>query len=166
LIPFTIPTYNDGEPVALESEPGVSCLGFALRPTSEGSVAITAADPAAPLLLDPRYLTSDHDRMTTANLMRRARELFERSPIAGRIDHETFPGPQAQSDDDLVDERLRDGPQRRRHRRRATARPRDRRPAHRRLLRHADHGGRNLNGPVMAMAGRATQLIVETANRR
>ncbi|OBH00870.1 GMC oxidoreductase [Mycobacterium sp. E136] len=172
--PFTIPAYNDGEPVALEREPGVSCLGFTLRPTSEGSVEITAADPAAPLLLDPSYLTSDYDRSTTANLLRRARELFERSPIGEHIDHETFPGPQARSDDELVDSAL-DGGYCGYHAIGSCAMgPSDDDIVDGRLrvrgidsLRIVDCSAMpimlagNLNGPVMAMAARAAQFIVE-----
>ena len=41
--PFTIPAYNEGEPMVIEREPGLSILGFALRPTSEGSVEITSS---------------------------------------------------------------------------------------------------------------------------
>lgn len=104
--PWTIPPYNKGEPVVIEREPGLSCLGMALRPTSEGSIEITAADPGAPLRLDPNYLSSDYDRETTANLMRRMREIFEQSPIAERISHETYPGPSARSDEELVDSAL------------------------------------------------------------
>jgi choline dehydrogenase len=104
--PFTIPAYQLGEPVSIEREPGLSCLGYALRPTSEGSVAITSAAPEAPLLLDPNYLITDHDRVTTANLLRRTRDMFAQSPIADRIDHETFPGPDVQSDDEIADAAL------------------------------------------------------------
>ena len=46
--PWTIPPYNVGEPVAIERQAGVSCLGMVLRPTSEGSIEITSADPSAP----------------------------------------------------------------------------------------------------------------------
>ena len=69
-------------------------------------IEITAADPGAPLRLDPNYLSSDYDRETTANLMRRMREIFEQSPIAERISHETYPGPSARSDEELVDSAL------------------------------------------------------------
>jgi choline dehydrogenase-like flavoprotein len=104
--PFTIPAYQAGAPISIERQPGVSCLGFALRPTSEGNVTITSADPNAPLRLEPNYLSSEYDRTTTANLIRRTRELFAQSPIADRIDHEMFPGPDVQSDDELVDSAL------------------------------------------------------------
>lgn len=103
---FTIPAYNYGEPVAIEREPGISALGTVLRPTSEGSVSITSADPSTPMLLDPGYLTSDHDRTIAADLLRRMRELFATPPIADRISHETFPGPHVRSDDEIVDSAL------------------------------------------------------------
>ena len=104
--PWTIPPYNTGEPVAIEREPGLSCLGMVLRPTAQGSVEITANDPDAPMRIDPNYLGTDHDRETTANLMRKMRSIFEQSPIAERISHETYPGSSAQSDEELVDAAL------------------------------------------------------------
>ncbi|MFZ0835305.1 MAG: GMC oxidoreductase, partial [Mycobacterium sp.] len=107
--PFTIPAYNVGEPVAVERAPGISCLGFVLRPTSEGSVAVTSADPSAPLLIEPNYLATDYDRTVCANLLRKMREVFEQSPIADRISHETYPGPEVQSDEEIVDSALSGG---------------------------------------------------------
>jgi choline dehydrogenase len=104
--PFTIPTYNAGEPMAIEKEPGISCLGSVLRPTSQGTVEITSADPNANLQIEPNYFTTDHDRKTGANVMRRMREIFEQSPIAERISHEMFPGDRAQSDDEIIDSAL------------------------------------------------------------
>jgi choline dehydrogenase len=101
--PWTLPPYNVGEPVAIQRQAGVSCLGMVLRPTSEGSIEITAADPRAAIRINPNYLATDHDRATVANLVRRMRAIFEQSPIAERLSHETFPGPAVQSDDELVD---------------------------------------------------------------
>ena len=103
---FTIPAYNFGEPVILEHEPGMTALGTVLRPTSEGSVSITSANPATPLLVEPNYLITDHDRKTGANVLRRMRELMATSPIADRIARETFPGPRVQTDDEIVDSAL------------------------------------------------------------
>ncbi len=172
--PFTIPAYQAGEPVAIEREPGLSCLGFTLRPTSEGSVRITSANPDAPLLLEPNYLTSDHDRTTTANLLRRSRELFAQSPIADRIDHELYPGEDAVSDDELVDSAL-DGGYCGYHAVGSCAMgPSDDDVVDGRLRVRGVDGLRvvdcsampimlagNLNGPVMAMADRASRFIAE-----
>ncbi|BBZ03425.1 GMC oxidoreductase [Mycolicibacterium chitae] len=107
--PWTIPTYNTGDPVAIERQPGASCLGMVLRPTSVGSLEITSGDPAAPVRIDPNYLGTDDDRAATANLLRRMRSIFEQSPIAERISHETYPGPEIRSDEELVDAALEGG---------------------------------------------------------
>jgi choline dehydrogenase-like flavoprotein len=172
--PFTIPAYQAGEPISIEREPGVSCLGFALRPTSEGSVTITSAAPDAPLRIEPNYLTSAYDRTTTANLIRRTRELFARSPIADRIDHEMFPGVDAQNDDELVDSAL-DGGYTGYHAVGSCAMgPSEADVVDDRLRVRGVNGLRvvdcsampimlagNLNGPVMAMAARAAEFILE-----
>jgi choline dehydrogenase len=101
--PWTIPPYNTGEPVAIERALGLSCLGMVLRPTSVGSCEITSSDPDAPLRIDPNYLGSAYDRQTAADLLRTMREIFAQSPIAQRISHETFPGAHVQDDDELVE---------------------------------------------------------------
>ena len=157
--PWTIPPYNLGEPVAIERQAGVSCLGMVLRPTSEGAIEITSADPSAPLRIDPNYLDTDYDRTTSANLLRTMRGIFEQSPIAERISHETYPGPSVHSDGDLVDTVL-DGGYCGYHaagtcamgpsetsRRRSAAGTRCRRAACRRLFGVAHHGGRQPQRP-------------------
>ncbi len=105
--PFTIPAYQVGEPVSIEREPGLSCLGYALRPTSEGSLEITSADPDAALLLDPNYLTTDYDRTTTANLLRRTRELF--AAVTDRRSNQSRDVPRSGSAIRRRDRRLRAG---------------------------------------------------------
>jgi choline dehydrogenase len=172
--PFTIPRYQVGEAMSIEREPGVSCLGFALRPTSEGSVTIRSSDPDAPPRIDPNYLTSDHDRSVTANLVHRARELFAQSPIADRIDHEISPGPEVQSDEELVDTALDDGYTGYHAVGSCAMGPSDDDVVDGRLRVRGIDGLRvvdcsvmpimlagNLNGPVMAMAARAAELILE-----
>lgn len=104
--PWTIPTYQAGEPIEIEREPGISCLGMVLRPTSEGSITITSADPSAPPRIEPGYLTSEYDRRTAANVMRKMRDLFAQSPMADRISHETYPGIDTQTDDEIIDSAL------------------------------------------------------------
>jgi choline dehydrogenase len=172
--PWTIPPYNLGEPVAIERQAGVSCLGMVLRPTSEGSVAITSAEPSAPLRIDPNYLDTDYDRTTTANLLRTMRGIFEQSPIAERISHETYPGASVRSDGDLVDTVL-DGGYCGYHAAGTCAMgPSDDDVVDDQLrvrgvdsLRVVDCSvmptmvAGNLNGPMMAMAWRAADLILD-----
>ena len=172
--PFTIPAYNAGEPVAVERAPGMSALGFVLRPTSEGTVSITSAEPGTPVRIEANYFSSAYDRTTGANLLRRMRELLAQSPIADRISHETFPGTDVQSDDDLIDSAL-DGGFTGYHAIASCAMgPAESDVVDSRLkvrgvdaLRVVDCSvipimlSGNLNGPVMAMAWRAADLILE-----
>ncbi|ANI42509.1 GMC family oxidoreductase [Mycolicibacterium vaccae] len=170
--PWTLPPYNTGEPVVIEREPGISCLGMVLRPTSQGYVEITSSDPAGALRINPNYLTTAHDREATANLMRRMRSVFEQSPIAERISHETYPGPQVHSDEQLVDTAL-DGGYCGYHAVGTCAMGPDEDDVVDSQLRVRGVEGLrvvdcsvmptmvagNLNGPVMAMAGRASEFI-------
>lgn len=172
--PWTLPPYNVGEPVAIQRQAGASCLGMVLRPTSEGCVEITGSTPEAPLRINPNYLDTDDDRETTANLLRKMRTIFEQSPFAERISHESFPGPGAQSDDELVDAAL-DGGYCGYHAAGTCAMgPGDDAVVDQRLkvrgvdnLRVVDCSvmptmvSGNLNGPIMAMSWRAADFILE-----
>ncbi len=55
------------------------------------------------------YFGPDHDRQVGVNLFRRVRELFTQDPIASRLTHETFPGVDVQSDEDVIDAALTGG---------------------------------------------------------
>ena len=128
----------------------------------------------AALLLDPNYLTTDYDRTTTANLLRRTRKLFAESPIADRISHEMFPGPAVQSDDEILDSAL-DGGYTGYHAVGSCAMGQsDDDIVDGRLKVRGVDGLRvvdcsvlpimvagNLNGPIMAMAARASEFILE-----
>jgi choline dehydrogenase len=104
--PWSVATYQAGEAVTVEREPGVSAVAEILRPNAEGSVMITSADPDAPLEVDPNYFGSAHDRRAGVEIFRRMREFFGREPIAGRLAVETFPGPQVGSDEEIIDTAL------------------------------------------------------------
>ncbi|WP_326655987.1 GMC family oxidoreductase [Streptomyces sp. NBC_00385] len=100
LAPWSLGSLIPGKPAAVEREPGLSACAMVLKPSSEGSLAITSADPDAALDIDAGYFTSGHDRQVAADLFRRLREFFAADPIASRITRETFPGPAVHSDDD------------------------------------------------------------------
>jgi choline dehydrogenase-like flavoprotein len=171
--PWTIPPYNLGKPVTIDRQAGVSCLGMVLRPTSRGSLEITSADPSAPLRIDPNYLDTDYDRTTTANVVRAMRGVLEQSPIAERISHEIYPGPDVLSDADLVDTVL-DGGYCGYHAAGTCAMgPSDDDVVDDQLRLRGVDGLRvvdcsvlptmvagNLNGPMMAMASRAADFII------
>ena len=176
LAPFSLIPEVAGRQSGVEREAGVMGLGYVLRPTSQGRLHITSADPGAPLAITADYFTSAYDRTVTAALFRRMRELFESDPIAGRIDHESLPGPGVEKDDEIIDAALEHG--RCGYHAVATCAmgPSEEDVVDSRLRVRGVDGLRvvdcsvmptmvsgNLNGPVMAMAWHAGDLILDRA---
>jgi choline dehydrogenase len=66
-------------------------------------VRIRAADPFAAPVIQPNYLAAESDRRVLLAGMKLARRLLASKPLAKFYDREEFPGPQAQSDQDLLE---------------------------------------------------------------
>jgi choline dehydrogenase-like flavoprotein len=101
--PFSVKPLEPGRPLMVEPDPGMMCIGYLLRPDSEGSVRITSADPDAPLDIDANYFATDHDRTTAVAVFRAMRRLFATEPLAKRVERETMPGPATESDQEILD---------------------------------------------------------------
>lgn len=176
IAPFSLAAYEQGKPAAVEREPGIQAIGYVLRPDSEGSITITSADPHAPLDIDPQFFTSAHDRATGVALFRTMRSLFEQSPIADQLVAETRPGPGILTDEEIIDAALDHG-YCGYHAVGTCAMGPDEGDVVDPLLRvRGVHNLRvmdcsvmptmvsgNLNGPAMAMAWRAADLILDDA---
>jgi choline dehydrogenase-like flavoprotein len=100
---YSILPLEPGKAVQLEREPGMLCIGFILRPDSEGSIHLTSAHPDAPLDIDANYFATEHDRATAVDVFRAMRRLFASEPLAKRIEHETVPGHAVQTDQEVID---------------------------------------------------------------
>jgi choline dehydrogenase len=159
---------------AVENRPGFSMLGFALRPTSLGSAHIQSDNPDMPLRLDPGYLTSDHDREVSVGMFRKMREVIQQSPIADKVMMEIQPGAVVKNDEDILEAGfLYGGPGY--HASGACAMgPNDTDVVDSRLRVRGVQGLRvidtsvfpamisgNLNAPMMAMAWRAADFVLE-----
>jgi len=73
-----------------------------LRPESRGFVRIKSRDPAVPPAIQPRYLTSRFDCETVIDGMKLLRRIMARPVMRRYIAEERAPGPQCQSDADLL----------------------------------------------------------------
>jgi choline dehydrogenase len=109
MAPFSLEPYEQGKAAAVEREPGIQAIGYILRPDSEGSVTITSSDPKAPLDIDPRFLTTPHDRRKGVALFRIMRRLFSESPIADYLVAETRPGIEVVTEQAIIDAALDEG---------------------------------------------------------
>ena len=94
--------------VRVEDHPGLAVLAYPLRTSSEGSLRLRSADPAAPPVLRTNFLATDHDRTTMIGLFRYLRRLFAHPLVAPHISEETWPGLDVESDDQILDVSRRD----------------------------------------------------------
>ncbi len=69
------------------------------KPTSEGHIHISSADPFQAPVIQPNYLSTDHDRALMLKGMRLMRQLSGTEVMRQLIEEEVYPGASAQSDD-------------------------------------------------------------------
>jgi choline dehydrogenase len=100
---YSVMPLEPGGRVRIEPEPGMYCIGYVLRPDSEGGIHVTAPDPDAPPAIEANYFATEHDRATAVGVFRAMRRLFATEPLADRIEHETAPGDAVQADEEIID---------------------------------------------------------------
>ena len=86
----------------LEKQPGITIAPCQLRPESRGSVHIRSSLHDVHPSIRPNYLSDPLDQQTAIAGIRWARELAAEEPLAQYIEHELEPGPEMQSDEDLL----------------------------------------------------------------
>lgn len=89
--------------IPMESEPGCSMIGYVLQPQSQGTVQITSNDPAAPPAIVHNALSHEYDQKIAVALARYIRRIFAQPAIAPYIAGETLPGERFQSDEELLE---------------------------------------------------------------
>jgi len=99
---FTPASYREGVQGELELQPGMTVASWQQRPDSKGYVHIRSSDPFEAPIIQPNYLTEEGDRRVLLAAMRLARRLLASKPLEPYYDHEDFPGPKVQSDDELL----------------------------------------------------------------
>jgi choline dehydrogenase-like flavoprotein len=173
MAPFSVAPYEAGKDIGLEREAGIQAIGYILRPDSEGFVNITSADPQAPLDIEPNFFATQHDRDTGVALFKTMRRLFDQSPIAEHLVAETRPGVDVTSNDAIIDAALDQGYCGYHAVGTCAMGPSDDDVVDSSLRVRGVHNLRvmdcsvmptmvsgNLNGPAMAMAWRAAELIL------
>jgi choline dehydrogenase len=100
MVPMSMDMRGSG--FALEAEPGLQIITYPMRPTSEGAVSITSADPTAPLKIRANYLSSEYDRAVSVAMVPRVRELFAQPALRAIVQEETMPGAMLSSSDEII----------------------------------------------------------------
>lgn len=93
---------EDGK-IALEKEQGMTWVGYFTNPDSEGSVTIASRDPDAAPLIDANYLATENDRRHSIDLVRFMRKILMQPALRAHVVGETLPGPQCASDEELLE---------------------------------------------------------------
>jgi choline dehydrogenase len=99
---FTPASYKEGVQSTLDDFPGMTIASWQQRPDSVGYVRARSADPFEHPVIQPNYLAAESDRHVLLAGMKLARRLLGSPALSKYYDREEFPGPQAQSDDDLL----------------------------------------------------------------
>jgi choline dehydrogenase len=72
--------------------PGIMFMGYPIRPRTTSSVHLSGAAPGDAPVIDARFLESEADQAAVAPVLEIARAVLARSPVAGLIEAEEFPG--------------------------------------------------------------------------
>jgi choline dehydrogenase len=99
---FTPASYKEGVQGALEDLPGMTVTSWQQRPESRGYVRIRSADPFVQPIIQTNYLTAELDRRVIVAGMKLARRLLKSDPLSPYYDYEDFPGPDVQTDVELL----------------------------------------------------------------
>ena len=87
----------------VESIPGMHVTAYTLRPTSRGSIHVASTDPEAAASVCANHHATEKDRREMVALVRAVRQYLATEPLASLIAEETSPGPAYQSDEEIID---------------------------------------------------------------
>jgi choline dehydrogenase len=100
---FTPASYKQGFVSLLDDFPGMTCGFWQHRPASTGYVTARSTDPFVDPIIQPNYLSAEDDKRVLIGGIRLARELLGTPELARFFEREISPGPEATSDDELLD---------------------------------------------------------------
>ena len=86
----------------VEPRGGFHFCAYILRPESTGSVMIRSTDPSVLPTIRPNYHATEGDRRKMVDVVRFARRYVAQEPLAGIVKAETRPGPEYQTDEEII----------------------------------------------------------------
>jgi len=93
---------RDSMRTKLEPFHGMHFCAYPMRPTSRGEIHIRSRDPNEMSSLKPNYRNTEEDRRMMIDLVKVARRYAAQSPLRELIEAETFPGPSCASDEEML----------------------------------------------------------------
>ncbi|TAL93177.1 MAG: choline dehydrogenase [Paraburkholderia sp.] len=96
-------TYHPSGRVEVDRKPGLGVSVFILRPRTTGAVTIRSANPADAPMFTPNFLTDEGDVQAMISGIKQIRRIMATEPVASRVIEERVPGPQVQTEEQLLD---------------------------------------------------------------
>lgn len=91
----------DGNPITLPFH-SFHMFGYALRSRSQGSILLRSLDANVPAKIGPNYLSDPYDRNVTIAMFRIMRKMVAQSPLSEVIAEELSPGAAVETDADII----------------------------------------------------------------
>jgi choline dehydrogenase-like flavoprotein len=85
-----------------EKSPGMHVFGYVLRPDSQGTINIRSPDPNETPRIHPNYMAADSDRVASVALVRLLRRWMTQRAVADFVGEETSPGADVQTDAEIL----------------------------------------------------------------
>ena len=107
--PFSLTRSDEAGKFDFDAYDGMQFCAYQMRPESQGSVMIESTDAAAQPIIRPQFLATDLDRTTAISMVRYVRRLFAQAPLQRYVGAETLPGASAESDEEILESVRRTG---------------------------------------------------------
>jgi choline dehydrogenase-like flavoprotein len=101
LSPYTFARGLLSGKLELEREPGLTIIGYALRPASRGTILVEPGRTDAPVIR-PNWLTEASDRRLALDMVRAMRGFVAQPSLKPFLASEIWPGSAVQDEDDLL----------------------------------------------------------------
>jgi choline dehydrogenase-like flavoprotein len=101
--PFSTDRTKGKGKLVMESHPGMQIAVYPLRPRATGDTNIVSRDPAALPSVSLDFFEDAEDRREMIEAVRFVRTLVRGGPLSRIVEKETRPGPQFQSDEEILD---------------------------------------------------------------
>jgi choline dehydrogenase len=99
---FASASYAPGPTRRLADTPGMTGGMWQMRPLSRGHVEARSTRPQDQPSINPRYMDDERDRRAVVGGLRLVRQWFQSPALARYVTSESLPGPDVQTDDELV----------------------------------------------------------------
>ena len=99
-LPWAYPSPNQDLPVRpkVDTRPALTVMPTLIYPKSRGTIRLASADPTAPPVIDPNYLSEPDDAKLLLEGIRRVREIMNGPRMKGLSNGELHPGPKFASE--------------------------------------------------------------------